>query len=175
MAQRSTNLIHATFYEELHWRTTELLERVAGRLGRRFAELSLSLPDLVYLFSKVVADERISRTRRGELLASVVYVLSPLDIVPESLFGPIGLIDDTIVATRLLDTLLNGVRREIVDEHWPGDAKQLERLRSLAGETRKLFSLGLSIGLKSVGRRGATRAVSAVHKRTVERLRSFLG
>jgi uncharacterized membrane protein YkvA (DUF1232 family) len=31
------------------------------------------------------------------LVGAVVYILSPLDLVPEALLGPVGLIDDLVV------------------------------------------------------------------------------
>ncbi|CAN7078066.1 unnamed protein product [Brassica oleracea var. botrytis] len=32
------------------------------------------------------------------LILSVIYIISPIDIIPEALFGIIGLLDDVIIA-----------------------------------------------------------------------------
>lgn len=43
----------------------------------------------------------------GVLAAAVVYIVSPLDLVPEGLFSVFGLADDAVVATLLAAALVN--------------------------------------------------------------------
>jgi len=56
------------------------------------------------------------------LTSMIVYVLSPFDLIPEAIFGVIGLIDDAIVVGTLLmgasSVFYRGlVERNIVNEH----------------------------------------------------------
>jgi uncharacterized membrane protein YkvA (DUF1232 family) len=148
-------------YDALRERIGAAFAALAGRLGERFAAYALAAPDLAVLYWRVVFDERVPRARRGELIAAALYVLSPIDVVPEALFGPIGLVDDAAVASRLFDVLLNGVPPEVVREHWPGDRATLARLRDLAARARRAFAggRGLGAGVRRLFRRGAAEVV----------------
>lgn len=49
----------------------------------------------------------VSRGHLGMLLLAAVYVVSPVDLVPEGLLGLFGLADDAIVVTWLAATLVH--------------------------------------------------------------------
>jgi uncharacterized membrane protein YkvA (DUF1232 family) len=143
-------------YEALHDGVTRLAARLAGgRLGGRLAGIALVGPDLAVFIARALVDERIPRATRGEIIASAVYIASPFEIVPAALFGPIGLVDDALVAARLLDVILNKIDGEVVRDLWPGDRAVLETLQGAAAELRKLFGAGLRQGARLLARRGA--------------------
>jgi uncharacterized membrane protein YkvA (DUF1232 family) len=50
--------------------------------------------------------------------ASLVYLLSPIDLLPEALLGPLGLVDDMVIIT-VLATELAGVLRDRVSAKKP--------------------------------------------------------
>jgi len=58
------------------------------------------------------------------LAAAVVYVVSPLDFVPEALFGVFGLADDAVVVAWLAAALVNDTEAFLAWErgmgHWAG-------------------------------------------------------
>ncbi|MHC4390385.1 MAG: YkvA family protein [Planctomycetota bacterium] len=167
-----------TLYERIRDRLATTMERVGGRLGRGLSAWTLAGPDLCHLLVRVIADPRVSRARRGELVASIVYLVSPIDLVPEALLGPLGVVDDAFVLARLLDCLLNKVPAAIVAEHWAGDPAQLERLQRLAAEGRKIFSLGFKVGVAQLVRRAelpfaAARVASLVRRAASSALRGF--
>ncbi len=57
----------------------------------------------------------LSRGVEGALvLALVLYLLSPLDLIPESAFGLIGLLDDGLVLAFVLVALLAAFRQHLV-------------------------------------------------------------
>jgi uncharacterized membrane protein YkvA (DUF1232 family) len=143
-----------TLYERIRERLAGTMERVGGRLGRGLSAWSLAGPDLCHLLMRVLADSRVTRARRGELVASIVYLVSPIDLVPEALLGPLGIVDDAFVLARMIDCLLNQVPASIVAEHWAGDPAQLKRLQKLAADGRKIFSLGFKVGAAQLVRRG---------------------
>jgi len=43
----------------------------------------------------------------GRLIAAVIYILSPFDLLPEAILGPIGLIDDAGALGYVLLTIAN--------------------------------------------------------------------
>ncbi len=50
--------------------------------------------------------------------ASLVYLLSPIDLLPEVLMGPFGLVDDMVIVT-VLATELVGILRDRVSAKKP--------------------------------------------------------
>jgi uncharacterized membrane protein YkvA (DUF1232 family) len=62
---------------------------------------------------------------------AAVYLVSPVDLIPDFIPG-LGFLDDVIVVALVLDGLLNHVGRDIVREYWPGDLASLERAAAVA-------------------------------------------
>ena len=61
----------------------------------------------------------------------LAYALSPIDLIPD--FIPVvGILDDVLVAAIVVDGLLNYVDRGLVLKYWPGDARSLQRVASVA-------------------------------------------
>jgi uncharacterized membrane protein YkvA (DUF1232 family) len=103
---------------------------VAGRalLAR---ELALLLPNLFRLFRGLMADERVPLRAKIVLGIGVLWIASPIDLIPE--FVPVaGPLDDAIVAALVLAYVSRSVGRDVVREHWHGDPTILARLLRLA-------------------------------------------
>ncbi len=97
--------------------------------GRRTQarELATLIPNLVILFRGLLRDPRVPRGAKIWLGVAVVWIVSPIDLVPE--FIPVvGPLDDAIVAALVLRHLLRRTPREVLVEHWRGDPATLERL-----------------------------------------------
>ena len=103
-------------------------------LGRRSAarEFAAFLPNLIGLFRGLAGDPRVPRRSKFLLLFGLVWLVSPIDLIPE--FVPVaGPLDDAIVAVLILRYVLKRAGRDVVSEHWRGDPGVLERLLRLAG------------------------------------------
>jgi uncharacterized membrane protein YkvA (DUF1232 family) len=101
-------------------------------LGRRSAarDFASFLPNLVLLFRGLAGDPRVPRGSKFLLLFGLVWIASPIDLIPE--FIPVaGPLDDAIVAVLILRHILKRAGREVVAEHWRGDPAVLERLLRL--------------------------------------------
>jgi uncharacterized membrane protein YkvA (DUF1232 family) len=82
------------------------------------------------LFKGLVRDPRVSRGSKALLVIGVVWVASPIDLIPE--FIPVlGPLDDAVVAALILRHVLRTAGRDVVADHWRGDAATLDRLLSL--------------------------------------------
>ena len=57
--------------------------------GADFRDLLLLLPDLTVLLLRLLRDERVPLGGKLAALVGVGYVLSPIDLLPELLLGPI--------------------------------------------------------------------------------------
>jgi uncharacterized membrane protein YkvA (DUF1232 family) len=102
--------------------------------GRRMAARRLvkAVPDLVALLRGLRKDPRVPRRAKRWLLVALVWVLSPIDLVPE--FIPIlGPLDDIVVVVLVLRHLLKSTPSEVIAEHWRGDPVVLKKTLRFAG------------------------------------------
>jgi uncharacterized membrane protein YkvA (DUF1232 family) len=94
-------------------------------------QLVRALPGLMRLIAKLVGDPLLPRAAKIALAAAMVYLASPLDLIPD--FIPLlGYLDDLLVAALLVDGILNWVDRGLVLKYWPGSPDSLERLARAA-------------------------------------------
>jgi uncharacterized membrane protein YkvA (DUF1232 family) len=94
-------------------------------------QLLKALPELVRLIARLVRDPLLPRAAKIALAAAMVYLASPIDLIPD--FIPvIGYLDDVLVAALLVDGILNWVDRGLVLKYWPGSPDSLERLSRAA-------------------------------------------
>ena len=59
------------------------------------------------------------------------YLVSPLDLLPEFLLGPIGLVDDLIVVGAALSRLMNRLHPDLLRYHWSGRGDALDAIRRI--------------------------------------------
>jgi uncharacterized membrane protein YkvA (DUF1232 family) len=114
--------------------------------GRRSGarDMLLLLPDLTVLLARLLRDERVPIGGKAIALLGVGYVLSPIDVMPGFLFGPIGLLDDLFVVAAALSRILNYVHPDVVRSHWSGQGDALVAIHRVAewSETRVRTVLG---------------------------------
>jgi len=90
-----------------------------------------ALPELVRLVARLAADPVLPRAAKIALAAAVVYLMSPIDLIPD--FVPfVGYLDDALLAAVVLDGVLNFVDRGVVLRYWPGSPESLDRLARAA-------------------------------------------
>jgi uncharacterized membrane protein YkvA (DUF1232 family) len=97
------------------------------------------LPDLTVLLARLMRDPRVPLGSKLVALAGVGYVLSPLDLLPALLFGPIGMVDDLVIVSAALSRLLNDVHPDVVRSHWSGKGDALEAIRRASGWSEGLL------------------------------------
>ena len=98
-------------------------------LGRRSQarELATLIPNLLALFRGLLREPRVPRSAKLWLALAVLWIASPVDLVPE--FVPVaGPIDDAIVAALVLRHLLRRTEWSVLLEHWRGDPATLEAI-----------------------------------------------
>lgn len=93
------------------------------------------LPDLVRLFRRLAADKTMPTGVRVRLVLLLVYLGSPIDLVPDFL-PVIGYADDAVVVALVLRSVVRRSGREALARHWPGTAQGLTLIEQLAGITR---------------------------------------
>lgn len=94
--------------------------------GSGVRDVALLFPDLVMLLLRLLRDPRVPIGSKAVALLGVSYALAPLDLLPEILLGPIGLLDDLIVLAAALSRILNQVHPDLVRAHWSGQGDALD-------------------------------------------------
>lgn len=90
------------------------------------------LPDLVRLVRRLAADPTIPRAARVRLVLLLVYLASPVDLVPD--FVPvIGYADDALLVALVLRFVIHHAGPGPLTRHWSGTPAGLDLIRRLAG------------------------------------------
>jgi uncharacterized membrane protein YkvA (DUF1232 family) len=104
-------------------------ERKAKRAKMR--ELLLFIPNLLGLLLGLLKDARVSKSDKAILAGIIMYVIVPLDIIPD--FIPfIGQVDDAYLLAISILRLLNRADRRVVMDHWRGGADIKELVDSVS-------------------------------------------
>ncbi|HEY9306260.1 MAG TPA: DUF1232 domain-containing protein [Microbacterium sp.] len=106
----------------------------ARRAGRDvdWRQIVRLVADVVVLLRRLVADPRVPRGTRWWLGGLLVYLLLPIDLVPD--FIPVlGYADDAIIVAIALRYTIRTAGRPAIERHWPGTPEGLESLLALVG------------------------------------------
>lgn len=96
------------------------------KMKRKMRELLLFIPNLVGLLIGLLRDDRVSQADKAILAGIIMYVIVPLDIIPD--FIPfIGQVDDSYLLAISILRLFKRADRSVVMDHWKGerDVKEL--------------------------------------------------
>ena len=110
-----------------------LARRLPPGLMRDVAEF---LPACVTAARRLRRDPAVPRRARVALLVAVVWVISPIDLLPEFL-PVIGPLDDVVAVVLLLRYAARAIPRETLLAAWPADPRLLLRLldgRTVSGD-----------------------------------------
>jgi uncharacterized membrane protein YkvA (DUF1232 family) len=132
---------HEDFYTALRARITGWLAQHGE--GFRYAKLLLVAPDLFHLLCRLALDKRVPAAEKAKLAGAIAYFVSPLDIVPELILGPIGMLDDVAVAAFALNSLINSGQGEIAKELWAGDGDVLALIQQIVGAADEMLGAGV--------------------------------
>jgi uncharacterized membrane protein YkvA (DUF1232 family) len=133
---------------ELNPREQRLYDRLRTRIakapapgqGSGIGDLVLLLPDFTVLLARLLRDPRVPRRAKLVALLGIGYVLSPIDLVPALLVGPLGLLDDLVVVTAALSRLINHVHPDVVRAAWPGRGDALDAIQRAAAWSERTFT-----------------------------------
>lgn len=77
------------------------------------------IPNFLKLLGRLFRDSRVPTTEKALLVGAIIYVISPLDLIPD--FIPfVGEIDDLYLVSLVLLRLMARTDDNILREHWDG-------------------------------------------------------
>ncbi|MGE7916472.1 YkvA family protein [Lysinibacillus xylanilyticus] len=120
------------FYHKLRAKLVSFLASKSGKKSK-FAQYLMFVPDLFHLLVKTLTDSNIDKKNRTLIGASIAYFILPLDFIPEGLLGFGGYLDDLVIATFVVNSIINKLGPEVIEKHWTGDDKLLHVLQKIAG------------------------------------------
>ena len=117
---------------------TKLKRREKSELKGRMSSFMMFLPNLVMLLGRLLKDARVPTAEKALFLAAIVYVVSPLDFIPD-VFPFIGQVDDLYVVALTLLRLVNRTDESVVRQHWLGGGDIVALADSIAGIAPKFL------------------------------------
>ncbi len=89
------------------------------------------IPDVVRLLRRLAADSTLPRGVRVRLWLLLIYLVSPIDLIPD--FIPVlGYADDAIIVAIAIRSISRRAGPQALQRHWPGTPEGLNTLLRLA-------------------------------------------
>ena len=104
----------------------------------RMRSFLMFLPNMLLLLGRLLKDNRVPLAEKALVGAAIVYVISPLDFIPD-VFPFIGQIDDLYVVALVLLRLVNRTDESVVRQHWSGGGDIVSLADSIANIAPKFL------------------------------------
>jgi uncharacterized membrane protein YkvA (DUF1232 family) len=127
---------------------TKLKRGEKSELKGRMRSFLMFLPNMVMLLGRLLKDARVPTAEKALFLGAIVYVISPLDLIPDML-PFIGQVDDLYVVALTLLRLVNRTDESVVRQHWSGGGDIIALTDSIANIAPKLLPKRVSRVLTS--------------------------
>jgi uncharacterized membrane protein YkvA (DUF1232 family) len=118
------------------------------QLKSRMKSFLMFLPNMVMLLGRLLRDPRVPTTEKALFVGAIVYVISPLDFIPDVL-PFIGQVDDIYVVALTLIRLINRTNEDVVRENWSGGGDIVALIDSVASIAPSLLPKRISRVLES--------------------------
>ncbi len=138
----------ADFYVKLRHKIIHWLDSKSGK-SSQWARYLIWAPDLFHLLWKLSFDENVPNKEKVKLVAALAYFISPIDLIPEAIFGPVAFTDDIALAAYVLNGLVNHVDPEIIRKYWAGDEDVLLVIKKILLAADRMVGQGLWNKLKA--------------------------
>jgi uncharacterized membrane protein YkvA (DUF1232 family) len=85
----------------------------------RMKNLLMFLPNMFTMLGRLIKDSRVPLAEKTLFAAAIVYVIMPLDFIPD-VIPFIGQVDDVYLVALVLLRLINRTEESVVRQHWKG-------------------------------------------------------
>ena len=137
------------FYQGLRDKFRKWAESEKGKTNK-WTEVLLFAPDLFHLLCKLSIDPAVPVKEKAKLAGAIAYFVSPIDLIPEAIVGPVGYVDDIALAAYVLNSIVNKTSPDVVRKHWAGDGDILEVIKHILEVADEMVGSGLWRKLKNL-------------------------
>lgn len=117
---------------------TKLKRREKSELKSRLRSFLMFLPNMAMLLGGLLKDGRVPMAEKALFAAAIVYIISPLDFIPD-VFPFIGQVDDLYVAALVILRLINRTDESVVRKLWSGGGDIVSLADSIANIAPKFL------------------------------------
>ncbi len=138
----------------------DFYQRIRGKIvrwaqgagaGKEVTQYILLVPDIMALFVRLMGDPRVSAALKAEIAAASAYIIIPVDLMPEAVMGPAGLIDDAIVGVIALNRVVKAMGQageDVLRQYWDGDDDILDVIKDLLTKADRFVTGTVWNGIK---------------------------
>lgn len=100
-----------------NWSKTEI-----GQANQWLKYIRLT-PDILHLMIQLAADQDLPAEHKAKLAVAISYFMSPMDFIPETYWGAIGFIDDIVLASHVLNIIIQSTGATMIEKYWKSEDK----------------------------------------------------
>lgn len=116
------------------------LEQAVAHYEGRYEHIIYQAPALYRLLLHLLDDPNLPGRYRPLVISALAYFYLPVDIIPEDLGGPGGLVDDVYLAAFILDYLRRNLgSTEILTSNWDGKTPLLPLIDEILAKEETLI------------------------------------
>ena len=97
-----------------------------GMTVATFKAILRDIPAFLKLLARLARDPRVSTLDKAVVAAVLVYLVSPIDLIPDWIAPVVGQVEDVYFLALALGRLLNNAGMDVLLDHWDGDEATLE-------------------------------------------------
>lgn len=107
--------------------------RGSGRGGEGASLMGIvrEIPAYLKLLARLARDPRVSKVDKAIVAAVLVYLVSPVDLVPDWIVPVVGHVEDIYLLALALSRLVNNAGMDVLLDHWDGEPGSLEAVVGL--------------------------------------------
>lgn len=140
---------HRDFYQGLRKKVVQWASSGEGQ-DNKWTEYILIVPDLFHLLWKLTLDPEVPRKTKVKLGIALAYFISPIDLIPEGILGPLGYTDDLVITALVLNMMINETDPYLVQKHWAGEEDILILVKRIIETADQMIGGGLVNKIKAI-------------------------
>ncbi|HAB54606.1 MAG: hypothetical protein A2315_00410 [Ignavibacteria bacterium RIFOXYB2_FULL_35_12] len=130
------------FYQKLRADIKKWLEEKTAS-ENTWTEYIMLAPDLFHLLTKLSLDPDVPASKKVKIAGIIAYFISPIDLIPELLLGPVGYLDDIAATAYILNDIINEVDPKIIQRNWAGEKDILVLVKTIIANANNMIGSGL--------------------------------
>ncbi len=140
---------HTDYYHQLRHKIKTWAEKDENR-SYKWLDWLLMAPDLFHLLICLLSDSEVPKKEKAIVALVIAYFISPVDLLPELVFGPTGFLDDIVLTAYALNGIINRTDKRIVDKYWAGESDVLLTVQTIVENADRMIGSGLFRRLRNL-------------------------